>query len=168
VVSASISRAINDNGLADCLETAPPLGGPGKRLYSLNCTKESLAPLLADLAGIWHRLSSATLLVETGQFGRPVVVGSVTAQQTAQIVSYAGWPKCTEVAKDFAVLNSINELAPAKTLLAHAGRIADSDTDLTVVPKPVLTGGPKPVSRASKTGRQEPKVNLTIVLLGRE
>jgi hypothetical protein len=69
------------------------------------------------------------------------------------------------VAKDFAVLNSMDELLPGREILAA---IDDRIADLITIPKPVLTSSEKTGKKPA--GRQEDgeKVHLTIVVVGSE
>lgn len=164
-VSAFISRAIEDNGLGDYAESSTLAG---RTVFSLSCSRDAVGPLLTDLASIWQRFSSATLFVETEHFGRPVAVNAVTPQQTAQILNQAGFSGCLDVARNFAALNSLAELTPGREVLALAGNTGDIGTDLTAIPKPVLTWNRKPTDKVPATVGGKPKVNLTIVLVGSE
>jgi len=158
---AFVSRAIEDNGLTDCAESTAL---SGRKIYSISCSKQALAPLLADLTGIWQKFNSATLFVETERFANPVAVSVVSPQQMVQILNQADLPKRVELARDFAVLNSISERAPGSEILAAAGATGPAATDLTSIPKPVLTWGRKP-EKVPPPAEGEHKVNLTIVLL---
>ncbi|UCF44108.1 MAG: hypothetical protein JSV99_04085, partial [Planctomycetota bacterium] len=83
IVEASINRAIEDNRL---LEKIVPKSEGNKRVYALNCSREGLRLVLADLDNIWKRFDSATLLVETDRFGEQVVVEAVATEQVIEIV----------------------------------------------------------------------------------
>jgi len=157
-VDAFINRAIEDNGLSDCVNKTVQ---PNRRLYSLSCGRQGLSSLLADLENVWQKFDSATLFVDTEQFGAPVVVESITAEQTAEIAAQDNAIKSIEVAKDFAILNNMAEVMPGKQILAAIG---DRSVSLTSIPKPFLTGKQKTASRPD----DKREVSLTIVLAGSE
>jgi len=119
---------------------------------------------LADLSNIWARFDSATLSVETDQFGEQVVVGAVGAEQIAEIVNQDSFEERIEVAKDFAVLNRMAELLPGKEILAA---IDDRRPDLITIPKPVLTSSEKAVKKPMGRAEEGEEVHLTIVVAGR-
>jgi hypothetical protein len=160
-MGAFISRAIEDNGLSGYVKST---GLPGRKIYTISCSKEALAPLLADMTGIWQKFGSATLFVETEKFASPVTIGEVSPQQITEIVNQAGSSECAELARDFSVLNNAASLS-AVGGLAAAGGTTDAASALTNIPKPVLTGGLKP-NKPPAPAQGEPKVNLTIVLVG--
>ncbi len=81
-VDASINRAIADNDLLNCIGLTRE---PDSSEYVLTCSRKGLSGLLADLESIWSRLDSTELLVQTKEFGRPVVVNAVTPQQIGEI-----------------------------------------------------------------------------------
>ena len=162
-VSAFINRAIEDNGLLeDCIG---PRSQRDQGVYAISCSRQRSNLLLANLENIWQRLDSATLFVETDQFGERVVVGGINAGQIAEIVNQDSLPKRVKVARDFAVLNNMAKLLPGREVLAA---IDDRRGDLITIPKPVLTSSEKttkkPASRVKDTG----EVNLTIVVVGSE
>jgi hypothetical protein len=117
--------------------------------------------LLADLATIWERFGSATLKVETLKFSEQVVLGSVTAEQVAQIVKQEHQEKAIRMAKDFAVLNKMAELLPGKEMLAAAG---EKKPSLITIPKPVLTGDGKTAKKPAPPDADTKEVELTIVV----
>ena len=78
-VDAFIKSAIDDNGLSASIN---PERRQGRRIYSLSCSREGLNSLLADLDNIWSELDSATLFVNTEDFGVQTVVDAVTIEQT--------------------------------------------------------------------------------------
>ncbi len=100
-VDRSIKKAIHNNGLSDCVT---PTQVDGRKAYSFRCTKEGLNLLLADLDNVWQRFDSATLFVDTEQFGKPIVIDAVTAEQTAEVVNqlisipkpFLAWNKKTD------------------------------------------------------------------------
>ena len=159
---ALINRAIEDNGL---LEKVTVKRQGDKSVYALSCNRESLGSLLADLNNVWAGLDSATLFVETDQFARQVVVGGINAGQIAEIANQDSVKRSIEVARDFAVLNSMAERMPGKEL---AAAIRDRNWDLITIPKPRLTSDEKTIKKLSSPAEKEPLVHLTIVVSGGE
>jgi hypothetical protein len=157
-VDAFINRAIRDNELSDCVRTASLAD---RRVYSFSGGRDAVNLLLADLATIWERFGSATLMVETPKFSEQVVLGSVTAEQVAQIVKQEHQEKAIRMAKDFAVLNKMAELLPGKEMLAAAG---EKKPSLITIPKPVLTGDGKTAKKPAPPGADTKEVELTIVV----
>jgi hypothetical protein len=161
IVEASIDRAIEDNRL---LEKITPKSEGNKRVYALNCSREALRLLLADLDNIWKRLDSATLVVETDRLGEQVVVEAVATSQVIEIAKQDSLETRIGVARDFAVLNKIAELSPGKEMFAA---IDDAGADLTAIPKPVLTSSEKAIKERASQSEDDQKVHLTIVLAER-
>jgi len=159
-VDAFLNRAIEDNGLLDCLTSASL---QDRKVYSLSCAKGHLNLLLADLGGIWQRFDSATLFVETEKFSEPVVVNAITAGQTTEILNQDSLKKCTAVAKDIAVLNNVAELMPGREVFAAMG---DNGPGLMTIPKPVLTWKKKMAKDLESPAEKTERVSLTIVLAG--
>jgi len=163
-VDASVSRAIRDNGLSGCLSPTSP---EDKGLYVLGCSPEALNLLLAHLSSIWQKFDSATLFVETDQFGQPVIVNAVNAEQIGEIVEQDTLQKRVEVAKNFAILNSVTELLPGKELFAAIDAESLDSLGPSMVRKPVWLWHEEGTGKPSlpESGR---KVHLTIVIEGRE
>ena len=159
-VNSFINRAIEDNGL---LEKISSKAEEDKGVYSLSCSRQGLNLLLADLQNIWARFDSATLFVETEAIYEQVVVDGVSIEQVVEIVNQSDFERHIKVAKDFAVLNSMDELLPGREVLAA---VDDRKGDLITIPKPVLTSSEKTGKKPA--GRQEDgeKVHLTIVVVG--
>jgi hypothetical protein len=157
-VDAFINRVIRDNELSDCVRTASLAD---RRVYSFSGGRDAVNLLLADLATIWERFGSATLKVETPKFSEQVVLGSVTAEQVAQIVKQEHQEKAIRMAKDFAVLNKMAELLPGKEMLAAAG---EKKPSLITIPKPVLTGDGKTAKKPALPDADTKEVELTIVV----
>ncbi|MHC4460787.1 MAG: anti-sigma factor family protein [Planctomycetota bacterium] len=82
-VDAAIKMAIEDKGL----KYSSPGSRGDKSVYALNCSREDLNLLLADMDNIWERFDSATLFVETKTPGRRVVVDDVSAKQVADLIT---------------------------------------------------------------------------------
>lgn len=161
-VDASIKKAIHNNGLSDCVI---PTRVGDKNVYSVRCTKERLNLLLADLNKIRQEFDTATLLVETEQFGKPLMVGAVTAEQIAEIVNQQNLTECIDVAKDFVLLHNMAESMPGKDILAAIG---DEQPSLINIPKPVFTWNKETVEPSPTQLDDSQKVNLTIVLSSSE
>lgn len=157
-VDAFISRVIKDNELSDCVHT---VSLADRRVYSFSGGRGALNLLLTDLATIWERFGSASLMVETPKFGEQIVVDAVTAAQVAQIVKQEHWEESIRLAKDFAVLNNVAELLPGREILAATG---EKKPSLITIPKPVLTGDGKTVKNPAPAGADTKKVDLTIVV----
>jgi hypothetical protein len=175
-VDAFINRAIKDDGLSDCVRSTSLAD---RRVYSFSCSRHAVALLLADLAGIWGKFTSAALIVETPKFGAQIVIDAVTAAQIAEIVKQEDQDKAVRMARDFAILNNMAELLPGKEMLAAAG---EKKPSLITVPKPLLTGEDGTVEKPATpdAGRADPsaalracpepvegtRAELTIVLIG--
>jgi hypothetical protein len=162
-VDASVNRAIEDNGLLDYISPTPrSLGEKGE--YALGCSREALSLLLADLGNIWQKLGSATLFVETNQFGEQIVVNAVNAKQIAEIVKQDSLKERIEVAKNFALLNNMAELLPGKELFAA---INGESPGLIASPPPRLTSH-KAIKKLPSQIEDSQKVHLAIVVVGSE
>jgi len=161
-VDAFVNRAIEDNVL---LERANQTREGDKNVYTLSCSREAMSLLLADLEGVWARLDSATLFIETGQVGAAVIVDAVTVEQIDRIIGQDSFAGRIRVAEDFAVLNNMAKLTPAKEVLAV---IDNTRSDLITIPKPILTSGKERSKRAATKTKNEQKINLTIVVTGGE
>jgi len=83
-VDAFINRVIEDNNL---LEKVSSKTEGDKRLYALDCSRESLSLLLADLADIWDKFDSATLFVEAKTPDKQVVVDNVSTEQIVDLIT---------------------------------------------------------------------------------
>ena len=115
------------------------------------------------MENIWGRFDSAVLSVETARFGEQIVVEAVTAEQVAKVAEQDSPKNSIQLAKDFAVFNSIDESSRGKDIL----KAVDSTKDtLITIPKPRLTSGEKTVKKPASQQEAERKVNLTIVVVG--
>ena len=160
-LDAVIKRAIVDNGLLDYLS---PVTEGNESVYALSCSRQALALLLGDLESIWERFDSATLFVEAEKAGQQVVVDGVNAEQIIRIANQASPEKRVEVARDFAVLNTVTELWLDEEQLT-AG--SNGSEDVVTIPKPVLTSGEKTISKP-RNAKDAAEVHLTIVVVGRK
>ena len=83
-VDTVVSRAIEDNNIS---RESGTRSQKGKSVYALNCNREALSLLLADLGGMWEKFDSATLFVETKAPGKQVVVEGVSAEQIVDLIT---------------------------------------------------------------------------------
>lgn len=154
-MDASINRAIEENGLVDCLSRQRD---DNRTTYVLSCGRKGLNQLLAQLDKNWEKLDSAALFVETDIFGDPVAVNAVTPEQVTQIASQNTLEKSIRLAKDFGLLNDVAEQMRSKALFA-----GDKGPDLMAVPKPRLTG-PLPAETTRGPAADRANVSFVIVL----
>ncbi len=155
-----INRAIEENIPSD--EWIASERSDVREPHSLVCSSESFNLLLAELGGIWDKLDSSTLFVDTEVFGRKVIVDGVTTEQFASIVNQDDSASRIEVASGFAVLNNISENLPGREVL---GAIDNTTVSLIIPPKPVLTSNNKPKTKvASKVGADK-NIHLTITVI---
>ena len=159
-VDAFIKNAIDDNGLSASIS---PERRQSRRVYSITCTREGLNSLLTDLDSIWPELDSATLFVNTEDFGIQAVVNAATTKQISEIAGQDSLERRIELAKDIAVLNSINEYMPDKEIRVaiEAGQ-ANLAKEWRML-KPVLTGSQKAIKPAEQA-QEKQTVHLTIIL----
>jgi anti-sigma-K factor RskA len=160
-VDAFIKSAIDDNGLSASIN---PERRQSRRIFSLDCTREGLHALLDDLDNIWSELDSATLFVNTETFGTQTVVDAVTTKQIAEIAGQESSERRIELAKDFAVLNTMAENLPDKEIRVA---IEAGDSILTQqwrILKPVLTSSQKAVKKPVDRVQEKQTIHLTIIL----
>ena len=155
-VDAFVNRTIEENELSDVTNTAQ-LQENG--IYYISCSRQGLDAFLEDLDDIWSKLDSATLMVDSEVFGKPVVVDAVTPEQIAEIARQNNTESRVETAKIFAVLNNVTEQLPSKGILAA---IEGQNDSLMAIPKPVLTGNSKRVRKPAGQAEEGSLVRLTI------
>ncbi len=160
-VDAFIKSAIDDKGLSASVN---PERRQGRRIYSLDCTREGLHSLLDDLDNIWTELDSATLFVNTEIFGVQTVVDAVTTKQIAEIAGQDSYERRIELARDFAVLNNIAENLPDKEIRVAIEAGDSSLTQQWRMLKPVLTSNQKTVKKPADQVQEKQTVHLTIIL----
>jgi len=152
---AFIKKTLETNGVArqEVMKDAA-VGGT----YFVSCSRERLDLLLNDLETIWRRFDSATLVVAGRSGGEAVVVDGVSVSQIEQIVRENAADVRYRLAKEFATVNAVQEMMPAREFLAAKGF---SGEEMLTIPRPVLTGG-------EETGRQPEErggpVQLTIII----
>jgi anti-sigma-K factor RskA len=159
-VDALIKNAIDDNGLSASIS---PEGRQSRRVYRISCTKGGLNSLLTDLDDIWPEINSATLFVNMEEFCAQAVVKAVTVKQISEIASQDNPEKRIELAKDFAVANSITENLPDKEIRFAIEAGNSTLTKEWRMTKPVLTSE-KPVTKPADQARDKQAVHLTIIL----
>jgi anti-sigma-K factor RskA len=159
-VDALIKNAIDDNGLSASIS---PESRQSRRVYRISCTKGGLNSLLTDLDNIWPEINSTTLFVNTEEFCTQAVVKAVTVKQISEIASQDNPEKRIELAKDFAVANSITENLPDKEIRVAIEAGNSTLTKEWRMTKPVLTSE-KPVTKPAGQARDKQAVHLTIIL----
>ena len=155
-INAFINKAIEENGLSGYVSSESE---ERKSVYTINCSRQAFALLLADLEYVWPRFDSPTLFVETSRIGDRVVVDEVSAEQIAGIINQDHFNDSIKMARDFAVLNNMTLALPGKEMLAAI----DSEAGhLITIPKPVLTSAVRrPAAAHADDGE---KLSLTIVI----
>jgi len=148
---AFIHRAFEDNGLTP--QSSPV--GTNRKVYSINCSEQTLKSFLSQLKGIWNRFDSTRLLVD-----EKAVVDGVTAEQIFNIAEQASCSEQMQTAKNFAAFNSMNQRLPGKEVMTAMG---DKQDDLANIPKPVLASKEKAKETAADEGSE--RINLTIVII---
>jgi hypothetical protein len=136
---------------------------PGKSEYKILCSRGGLEAMVNDLATVWSKFDSTTLIVHTDNLGQYITVASVKPEQIADIARQNTIDKRVKLAKDFAVINSVSQIMPEEKMLALTDR---SLSDLTTIPKPVLTSGDKNAVTAPKGAWDKIQVDLNIVVAG--
>jgi len=159
---AFLKAAIEDNGLKGFTESQAL---PDRRIYQIECSREGLDRLVADLGTIWQNFESASLVVNTDRLAEPVVVEPVTLRQTAQIISQDSARASVEVARSTAVLNRFAQAIPGREILSPL----ENDQTMTIavpeIPRPRLASN-DPATKAIETPPQGGvQTSLTIVLL---
>ena len=160
-VNAFIARAIQDN---DISIQSIPTPGSERSIYNLACSRADLDTLLLGLDGIWGEFESATLLVDTGTFGKQIVVNAVTAKQITEIIDQDSAAKTVAVAKDYALLNDMAENMPAKEVITALNDKTSIPTATIRIPQPVLTGPEQKTNRTKERTDEEQTVHLTIIV----
>jgi anti-sigma-K factor RskA/uncharacterized protein YejL (UPF0352 family) len=136
---------------------------PGKSEYKILCSRGGLEAMMDDLATVWSKFDSTTLVVHTDNLGQNVIVASVKPEQIANIARQNTIDKRVTLAKDFAVINTVSQIMPEEKMLAMTDH---SLSDLTTIPKPTLTSGDKNAVVAPKGAWDKIQVDLNIVVAG--
>ncbi|MGA2678538.1 MAG: hypothetical protein ABSF37_04445 [Sedimentisphaerales bacterium] len=136
---------------------------PGRSEYKILCSRGGLEAMMSDLATVWSKFDSTTLIVHTDNLGQYITVASVKPEQVADIARQDTIDNRVKLAKDFAVVNSVSQIMPEEKMLAMTDR---SLSDLTTIPKPVLTSGDKSTVTAPKGAWDKIQVDLNIIVAG--
>ena len=118
---------------------------------------------MSDLATVWSKFDSTTLIVRTDNVGQDVTVASVKPEQIADIARQDTIDKRVKLANNFAMLNRVEQIMPDEKMLAATERPMP---ELTTIPKPVLTSGDKNAATAPKGAWDQVQVDLNIVVTG--
>ena len=113
-VDSVINRSFKNNGLMNSFTSEQ---GPNRRVYSLSCSSESLDRVLNDLDGVWNKLNSTKLSVNTEVFDGNIEIGAITPKQITEIARQTDSNRIIEVSRDYAVLNTITERSPGREIL---------------------------------------------------
>lgn len=159
-IDAYIKSAIDENGLTASIS---PERRQSRRVYTLSSSREGLNSLLTDLDDIWTEIYSATLFVNTEDFGTQTVVDAVTAKQISEITAQDSPEKRIELAKDIAVLNSVKENLPDKEIRVAIEAENSTLTKEWRMLKPVLTST-KTNIKSAENAQSKQTVHLTIIL----
>lgn len=160
-VETSINQAIQRNAISR-VSSIPTQ--QQKKVYTFDCSRNSLGLLLADLDDIWTQFESATFFV-VGCDGDQVAVEKVTADQIAEIAGQTNPEQRIKVAKDFAVINSITENISSEDI---STAIDDGQGNLLTPVKPKLTSGEGRTNNGAVETSDEDVIHMTIVLVGSE
>jgi anti-sigma-K factor RskA len=136
---------------------------PGKSAYRILCSTGGLEAMMSDLATVWSKFDSTTLIVRTDNIGQYVTVASVKPEQIAALARQNTIDKRVKLANDFAMLNSVSQIMPDEKMLAATEQPMP---ELTIIPKPVLTSGDKNAVTAPKGAWDQIQVDLNIVVTG--
>jgi anti-sigma-K factor RskA len=132
---------------------------PGKSAYRILCSRGGLEAMMSDLATVWSKFDSTTLIVRAQNIGENVTVASVRPEQIADIAGQNTIDKRVKLAKNFAMLNSVDN---EKTFALTEKPL----TELPTIPKPVLTSGDKNTVTAPKGAWDRIQVDLNIIVTG--
>lgn len=133
----------------------------GRSTYRVLCSRSVLEALVNDLSTVWARFDSATLFVQTGDIRDCVAVEAVQPEQITEISNQQTLEGRMRLAKDFAVINNLQENMPARRMLA----LAEGDyQELPAIPKPVLTSGEKKTIEPGEDDSEQVRVDLAIVV----
>jgi uncharacterized membrane protein len=154
-----INRTIREN--IPCDQWIAADQSDARKPHTLVCSTESFNLLLGELVDIWDKLDSATLTVDTEVFGRKVAVDAVTPEQIADIINQDDSETRIELAKDFALLNNIDQNLPGREVLVV---IDNTTVDLITPPRPVLTSNHKRAEKLTSTSGADKNIQLTITV----
>jgi hypothetical protein len=144
-VDSVLNRSFKNNGLMNSFTSEQE---QNRRVYSLSCSGESLNRVLNDLGGVWDKLNSTKLSVNTKVFDGYIEIDTITPKQIAEIANQTDSNKTIELSRDYAVLNNIAGRSPGSEILPS---IEEGIEDL--IPKPIIAGPdvPAPEVEGNKT-----------------
>lgn len=157
-----VRRAIEENGLSDLSESEMR---NGSRVYRIDTTRAGLNRLVADLGRIWQNFESATLMVQTESFAKPVVVEQVTLQQAAQIIDQDSTRASVALANEVVAFNSFAREMPGRGILPTAGDGLGRAVQVPDVPRPIRTSDDVATKAIPTPPEGKVKASLIIVLL---
>ena len=161
-IDAYINKLLEESTWLKFQRAAEPRLTGGQSVYTVYCSKAGLDELMTNLATVWSRFDSATLVVHNDS-AEQVAVEQVKPEQVADIAKQDTIAGRMKLAKDFAVINDIRRLMPQEKMLA-LGNAGGPEPELTVIPKPVLTSGDKSSITAPKGATDQIQVDLSIVV----
>jgi len=137
--------------------------GRSRSIYRVLCSRAGLETLVSDLSAVWSKFDSATFVVHTDDVGKYVAVEQVRPEQITDIVKQDALAGRVKAAKDFAVLNTVEQASPEGRMLAL---VDHAYPELTAIPRPVLTSGEKRVAAVPENPSDRVRVDLNIVVTG--
>jgi hypothetical protein len=137
---------------------------PGQSAYRVYCSRAALEDLMTNLAPVWSRFDSTTLVVHNDNTSEQVAVEQVRPEQVADIAKQETITERVKLARDFAVINGVHRLLPQERMVALGSGISAPEQELITIPKPVLTSGEKSLLTTPKGFSDQVQVNLNIVL----
>jgi hypothetical protein len=137
--------------------------GRSRSIYRVLCSRAGLETLVSDLSAVWSKFDSVTLIVHTDSIGQYVAVEQVSPEQITDIVKQDALEGRVKAAKDFAVLNTVEQASPEGRMLAL---VDHAYPELTAIPRPVLTSGEKRVAAVPENPSDRVRVDLNIVVSG--
>jgi hypothetical protein len=157
-----IKAAIEDDGLKGFTQSQTL---PDRRVYRIECSREGLDRLVADLGTIWQEFESASLTVNTDQLGEPVVVEPVSFQQTARIISQDSAEASVQVARNAAILNSLAQAMPGREIPSTFRNDQTMTIATPEIPIPRMASNDPATKAIAAPPQGGVKTSLTIVLL---
>lgn len=159
---AFIKAAIEENGLMGFAELRTLAD---RRVYQIECSREGLDRLIADLSTIWKNFDSAALVVHTDRFTDPVVVQPVTVGQITQIVSQDSGEASVQVARSAAVLNSYAQTMPGRDIRSAFENDLTAMIATPEIPRPRLASNDPAIKAIPAPPQDGVQTSMTIVLL---
>jgi hypothetical protein len=164
---ASITRAIEENGLAGFVES--DIAG-NTRVYRVASTRAGVNRLIASLGDIWQNFDAVTLHVDRpdlaptapAQYVTGVTVEAVTPDQALTIVTREPTQASIETARNFAVANAMAQDMPGGEVLSLMRDDTASARDLATIIRPRLT---ETITTTLAPPQGEIDASLTITLL---